>query len=145
MSIKKIYSIFRMYWPNILLTFFCVLFLNVLNYYDVVEVDKPIDLTSLNSVLAGFLFTALSVMISALSNEKVALLAKHQFLNKYYYAVYIALILNVSSLVINFIIIYVYDNSVVFMSKWIIYLTMISMAFFMQSIHYVIKLLRYLK
>lgn len=53
------------------------------------------SILSLSSMLGGFLFTSLGIMISGLGLERIKRLNRYNFLNSYYKAVDIAIVFNI--------------------------------------------------
>ncbi|WBW95266.1 hypothetical protein [Oceanirhabdus sp. W0125-5] len=80
--------------------------------HGILEVDSTLttsdhfNFLTINSILAGFLFTGLGIMISGLSKEKVLRLESAGYLDKYYFAIYTAIFLNILSIVAAIMIIY---------------------------------------
>ncbi|WP_024833847.1 hypothetical protein [Ruminiclostridium josui] len=146
MEIKS--NIMRFFWTNIVLFFVSILSVAFLFKYNCFKVNptQPIDLISYNAVISGFLFTALSILISALSNERIARLKKYHYIDKYFAAIIIALILSILALIINFAYLYftiklIIDN-IDILQKIVIACSFISSVFFIQGIYYIIKTLK---
>lgn len=144
---KKIRNIWRFYWPNIVLIIYCVAICHYLKVKGLFLVDssKTIDLTNYNSIISGFLFTAISVLISALSNDRINRLMKHSYLNKYFFSIIVSLIFSIIAIIINLMYVYINVDAIIScldsLQKIVISLTLISSIFFIQAIYYIIKLL----
>lgn len=141
-------NILRFYWSNILLFIIAsfTLILLFMNNCFKINPNQTIDLINYNAVISGFLFTALSILISALSNERIARLKQYHYIDKYFAAIIIALILSVLALMINFVYLYfsikfVTDHLIIF-QKIVITGSFISSIFFIQGIYYIIKTLK---
>lgn len=147
-SLKGLKELWRFYSANIILSAFCILGLIIFYKFNLFILSDSIliDLTGYNSIIAGFLFTAISVLISALSNERIERLLKHKYLNKYYFSIIASLALSVISIIINLVYLYldisILLNCILILQKTVISLTLMSSMFFIQAIYYIIKLLR---
>jgi hypothetical protein len=141
-------KIIRFYWSNIVLLIFSILIVVFLfkNNSFKLDVAHPIDLISYNAVISGFLFTALSILISALSNERIARLKEFHFIDKYFAAIIISLILSIVALICNFMYSYfsiknIIDN-IEFFQKVVVTASFISSVFFIQGVYYIVKTIR---
>ncbi|QNU67280.1 hypothetical protein EHE19_001670 [Ruminiclostridium herbifermentans] len=141
-------NVLRFYWSNILLFVVSVFITIILFKNNCFKIDqnKVIDLTNYNAVIAGFLFTALSILISALSNERIARLKKYHYIDKYFAAIIIALILSISALIFNFMYLFftikfITDHIIIF-QKIVVAESFVSSIFFIQGVYYVIKTLK---
>lgn len=141
-------NILRFHWANIVLFLISVLALVLLFKNNCFKIDpnQTVDLINYNAVISGFLFTALSILISALSNERIARLKQYHYIDKYFTAIIIALILSVLSIIINFTYLYfsikvITDNIVIF-QKVVVAGSFISSIFFIQGIYFITKTLK---
>lgn len=143
--------IMRYHWQNLVLFILTSILIFLAYQFDCFKIsdEQVIDTIAFNSVLSGFLFTALSIFISALSKSRIQRLMKYNYLDKYYWAIIISLVLSLLALVINFLFIYMnfqlFVNNLVISQKVVISLTIGSIIFFGQSIYYVVKLLKKMK
>lgn len=139
-------KIIRFNWQNIIVAFVLIILLIIINKYNLysISTESVIDLINYNSIIAGFLFTAASILVSTLSKDRFKRLTKYKFMDKYYFAVFTALIVSVIAIIINFICLYlkVIVIDIVFIQKLIISLTLISSLYFIQSIYFLIKLFK---
>lgn len=146
MEIKS--HILRFYWSNLLLLGISICTIVILfksNCFSIYS-NKTIDLISYNAVISGFLFTALSILIGALSNPRIARLKQYHFIDKYFAAIIISLVLSILSLMINFLYLYfsvkiINDNIIIF-QKIVIAGSFVSSIFFVQGVYYIVKTLR---
>lgn len=72
-------------------------------YFDVfetlnVETEFHINILTINSIFAGFLFTSLGIMISILDKERISKLDKAGYMDNYFNAIYIGLFFHVLSI-----------------------------------------------
>lgn len=70
------------------------------------EISDHFNILTINSILAGFLFTGLGIMISGLSRERVLRLDNEGYLDKYYFAVYTAIMLCIISIISSIFLIF---------------------------------------
>lgn len=63
------------------------------------------NMITINSILAGFLFTGLGIIISGLDKDKISSLSIGGYLNKYYIQIYLTIVFNVISIIASILII----------------------------------------
>lgn len=147
-ELRKVKEIWRFHSSNIILLIFCLLAIIVICKFKlfILSDSELVDLTSYNAIISGFLFTAISVLISALSNERVERLMKHKYLDKYYFSIIFSLVLSILAIIINLLYMFIDINVLVdclqLLQKIVISLTLISSMIFIQAVYYIIKLLR---
>lgn len=64
------------------------------------------NMITINSILSGFLFTGLGIIISGLDKDKVSNLNIGGYLIKYYVQIYLTIIINISSIIASILIIF---------------------------------------
>lgn len=125
---------------NIFLLIISFTILYVLRKYGIIDINRNFDrgdhfnIITINSVLAGFLFTGLGIIIGGLGKEKIDRLQKGGYLDKYYFAIYTAIFFNIISIIAGIIIIfgmYPYDILIYFEQVSLI----ISVLFFIKSMN----------
>lgn len=104
-------TVFRNKWNIILLAFLMVAFpvainKNLMSLNVSFEKGDHFNILTINSILAGFLFTGLGIMISGLSKDRIARLEDGGYLDKYYFAVYTSILLNILSIVSSILLIF---------------------------------------
>lgn len=89
---KSIFWIFSL-WFVVSLTFLLTGFLNV----DFSR-ETHINILTINSIIAGFLFTSLGIMVGFMHNNKIENLDKNGYMDKYYNSIYVGLGFHVISI-----------------------------------------------
>ena len=98
--------------PNIALFIFLLAFFAALINLNIISVYKNFDrgdyfnILTINSILAGFLFTGLGVLLSSLDRKSTARLEAGGYLDKYYLAIYIAIFFNMLGIVSSIVVIF---------------------------------------
>lgn len=98
---------------NILILIGSILIYMLLIKYQFLKVNSSFEksdhfnIITINSILAGFLFTGLGIFISSLNKTRIQRLENGGYLDKYYTTIYIAISLNIASIVAAVIIIFV--------------------------------------
>lgn len=64
------------------------------------------NMITINSILSGFLFTGLGIIISGLDKDKISSLSIGGYLNKYYIQIYLTIIVNIVSIIASILIIF---------------------------------------
>lgn len=70
------------------------------------EKGDHFNILTINFILAGLLFTGLEIMISGLSSERVLRLESEGYLDKYYFAIYTAIMLNIICIIASMFLIF---------------------------------------
>lgn len=144
---KKLNNVYKVYRSNIILVVVNIIGCIYINVRELILLDsnKIVDLINYNSIISGFLFTAISVLISALSNDRVNRLMKHGYLNKYFMAIILSLTCSIISIIINLSYLYInvdlIFSSIVHLQKAVISFTLVGSIFFIQAVYYIIKLM----
>lgn len=95
---------------NFFLLLILVIFLGIIFYNDVfetfdVDIGFHINILTINSIFAGFLFTSLGIMIGILDKERISRLDKAGYMDNYFNAIYIGLFFHVISILISLILV----------------------------------------
>lgn len=88
----------------LLILYFTVLYyLYTKSYFNIEQIDKSyhINLLTINSIFAGFLFTSLGIMAGFADKKIIAKLDKAGYMDNYYNSIYLGLIFLVISTVIS--------------------------------------------
>ena len=116
-------------------------------YFDVIEVtgiDKSfhLDMLTINSMFAGFLFTSLGIMISILDKERIKKLDKSGYMDNYINAIYIGLAFHVISIICSLLLIIFSETTI---DIWLMYAEQLSLligvSFFIKSILNVLQII----
>lgn len=62
--------------------------------------SSHINILTVNSIFAGFLFTSLGIIVGFMDKEKISNLDKNGYMDKYYNSIYLGLILHILSAVL---------------------------------------------
>lgn len=131
---------------NIFLLMISFIILYVLRKHGIIYINKNFNrgdhfnIITINSVLAGFLFTGLGIIIGGLGKEKIDRLENGGYLDKYYFAIYTAIFFNIISIIAAIIIIfgmYAHDILIYFEQVSLI----ISVLFFIKSMNNLRKII----
>lgn len=71
-------------------------------WIDTKELDKSnhINILTVNSIFAGFLFTSLGIIAGFMDKEKISNLDKNGYMDKYYNSIYLGLIFHILSAIL---------------------------------------------
>lgn len=81
----------------------------IINLYD--DVDLHYNIITINAVFAGFLFTAVGLILSLLSSKSVKRLWNNGYMDGMYHAVICSIILHIISLVVGIFIVFKFSLS----------------------------------
>ena len=101
---KNLYRRNRM---NILTFGILVLLLFIGLYYDCIQIDTTINksdhfnILTIDSILAGFLFTGLGILSSALDRPRIKRLDDGGYLDDYFNGIYISILAHLSSIIVS--------------------------------------------
>lgn len=89
---------------NIIIFLFFILISYLCIRYDVVDAKKfnrnvHLDILTINSIFAGFLFTSLGIMVGFADKEIIAKRDKNGYMDKYYNSIYIGLMFLILSII----------------------------------------------
>lgn len=96
---------------NIITGIILTLLLVIGFYYNCIEVrydfqkGDHFNILTINSILAGFLFTGLGILSSALDRPRIARLDKNGYMDDYFNGIYIGIIMHVLSMIASIFII----------------------------------------
>lgn len=95
---------------NIFLLFVLAVIAYLSFYFDIfetlsVKANFHINILTINSVFAGFLFTSLGIMISILDKERISKLDKAGYMDNYFNAIYIGLFFHIISIIMSLVLI----------------------------------------
>ncbi|EPY6430583.1 hypothetical protein ACWO41_001331 [Clostridium sporogenes] len=131
---------------NIILLIISFIIVVVFKYYNFINFDNNFNrgdhfnIITINSVLAGFLFTSLGIIVGGLGKEKIDRLERGGYLDKYYGAIYIAILFNIVSIISGILIIFGSKSN-----NWLIYFEQISLImsviFFIKSMNNLRKII----
>lgn len=82
-----------------LLAVYLSLKFNLIDTKDI-DSDNHINILTVNSIFAGFLFTSLGILAGFMDKEKISNLDKNGYMDKYYNSIYLGLIFHISSAVL---------------------------------------------
>ena len=79
----------------------------ILNSSDIMALgnDFQFNLLNFSSVIAGFLFTGIGILISAIDKERIARLWNHHYLDNLYYCAVFGIIANILDIVLVFVVV----------------------------------------
>lgn len=87
----------------VFLIFILVVYLSLrYNWVDTKGFDSSnhINILTVNSIFAGFLFTSLGIIAGFMDKEKISNLDKNGYMDKYYNSIYLGLIFHIASAVL---------------------------------------------
>lgn len=123
-------------------------------HFQIINIDKIIELgnefqyniISMSSIIGGFLFTGLSLIISVLDNERIDRLWENGYLNNLYRVAIMGLIFNIISLISALaILITNISNYIYFAICLEIVSVIVSIIFFAWNIGHLLYIIKHLK
>ena len=130
-------------------------FLWVLLHYSIVDVKKiqnngsdfQYNIISTASIIAGFLFTGISILISALGAERIKRLWEHNYLDNLYRAAFIGMLSDVITIVVALILLCInlLPKQELLLYKVELSSLIVSIIFFAWSFYYLINVVIRLK
>ena len=87
----------------IFVIFLMIVYLSLkFNLINTKEIDgsNHINILTVNSIFAGFLFTSLGILAGFMDKEKISNLDKNGYMDKYYNSIYLGLIFHITSAIL---------------------------------------------
>lgn len=115
---------------------------NIINLRTDFSSGDHFNIITINSILGGFLFTGLGIIISGLGSEKIKRLQRGGYLLKYYITIFISLFFTLISLIAALLIIFTEktDNLILLCAEQPT--IFIAVIFFMKAMVNLIKIIR---
>lgn len=145
---KVLFEKLKKYKGNILLLIFSLGLTNFLIWSGSLQINvifstsDHFNIITINSVLAGFLFTGLGIMVSGLSKDRIQRLEENGYLDKYYLAIYIAIFFNIISIFVAILLIFNKVSRYIFLFSYVEQVSLIiSILFFIKCMNNLRKII----
>ncbi len=127
---------------NIILLFISIIIFICIKKDINVSSDNRMDIITVNSMIVGFLFTGMSILISSIDKPRIKNLEENGYLDNYFNTMYISILCSIISIVGSIFLvfnIYFKMNSIFYILEK---LFLISIVFFIKGMIGVIKLMQ---